>query len=148
MYSSKKGKSKSTKPLRSSADSWIKHKTGVVEKLVVKFGKEDKTPSQIGLLLRDQYGIPDVRNLTKDKITKILEENGMKKAIPYDLLALMKRAVTIRKHLETNKADYNNTRNLLLTESKIKRLSKYYRTTGKLAMTWKYDPEEARLLVE
>jgi small subunit ribosomal protein S15 len=34
-----------------------------------------------------------------------------------------------------------------LTESKIKRLVKYYRRTKKLPKDWRYDPEQAVLII-
>src|SRR3989338_2145164 len=38
-------------------------------------------------------------------------------------------------------------RGLQLTESKIKRLVKYYKANGKLPQNWKYDREQAKLLI-
>jgi len=147
MHARKKGKSGSTKPARSNASSWVRHKPDVVEKLVIKLGKDDKTPAMIGTLLRDQYGIPDVRTVTGKKLTNILVENKLSKQLPHDLLDLMKRAVNLRKHLESNKNDKHSTRGLHLIESKIKRLTKYYQKTGKVDAAWRYNPEEAKLII-
>jgi small subunit ribosomal protein S15 len=60
----------------------------------------------------------------------------------------MRKAVLIRKHLEENKQDMPGKRGLQLTESKINRLAKYYKETGKLDTAWKYDPERIKLQVE
>ena len=68
--------------------------------------------------------------------------------IHIDLLALIKRAVFLRKHLEANKQDETAERGLILTESKIKRLTKYYKKTGKVKSEWKYDPERATMYIE
>jgi small subunit ribosomal protein S15 len=62
-------------------------------------------------------------------------------------MALIKRAVMIRKHIEENHKDMTGKRGLQLTESKIKRLVKYYKRTGVLDKTWKYDPEKVKLIV-
>jgi len=35
-----------------------------------------------------------------------------------------------------------------LTESKIKRLVKYYKNTGKLSEDWKFDPQKAKMYIE
>jgi len=148
IHARKKGKSGSTKPTRSSADSWMKYKKDIIEKLVIKLGKEDKTPAQVGTILRDVYGIPDVKRATKKKITRIFNENNLGKQIPTDLLDLMRRAVNLRNHLAVHKKDKHSRRGLTLIESKIRRLVKYYIRTGKLAKDWKYDPEQAKLLVE
>lgn len=119
-----------------------------VENLVVKLAKEGYMPSMIGLILRDSYGIPSVKEITGKSITKILEENGIKYEIPEDLLNLLKRAVKLRKHLEIHRKDEHSRRGLILIESKIKRLEKYYKRVGKLPIDWKYDPEEAKILVQ
>jgi len=60
---------------------------------------------------------------------------------------LIKRAVQIKKHLDSNKKDMVSKRGLQLTEAKIRRLAKYYKKTSKIDQTWKYDLERARLLV-
>ena len=39
-------------------------------------------------------------------------------------------------------------RGLELTESKIRKLVKYYKKTKKLESDWKYDPDKIRLLIE
>jgi small subunit ribosomal protein S15 len=148
MHSRAKGKSRSTKPSKKAAPSWVKYKPKEVELLIIKYAKEGKTPSQIGIYLRDAYGIPDVKLITKKSITEILQEKKLLKEIPEDLMALIRKAVLIRKHLDENKKDRPAKRGLQLTESKIKRLTKYYKKKGSLPMTWKYDPERIRLVVE
>ena len=55
--------------------------------------------------------------------------------------------MNLRKHLEKNKKDYSSKRGLELTESKIRRLVKYYKKRKVLPEDWKYDPEKAKLLV-
>jgi len=60
---------------------------------------------------------------------------------------LIKRAVGLHKHLKTNGTDIHNKSILRRTESKVKRLVKYYRGK-KLPANWKYDPEQAALLVK
>lgn len=147
MHSRKKGKSGSKHPPRISPPAWTEYKKEEIEALVVKLGKKGVSSSLIGITLRDQYGIPDVKLITDKKVTKILEDNGIVPKYPEDLLNLIKKAVKIRKHLEENKKDYHSKRGLELTESKIKRLVKYYRGTKKLPKDWRYDPEQAVLIV-
>ncbi|MAG50633.1 30S ribosomal protein S15 [archaeon] len=146
MHSRKKGKSGSTRSLRKSKPSWIRHKDNEIEQLVVKLAKSGKTPSKIGIFLRDSYGIYDVKKLTGKKINKILEENDAKLKVPEDFKALIKKEILLIKHLEKNKHDMPSKRGLLLTESKIKRLAKYYKKVGKLPKDWKYSREEIKLL--
>jgi len=148
MHSGAHGKSRSTKPSKKVVPGWLKYKPKEVELLVLKYAKEGKLPSQIGIYLRDEYGIPDVKAVVKKSITKILQEKNLTKEVPEDLMALIRKAVLVRKHLADNKHDMTAKRGLILTESKIKRLTKYYRRTGRLPLNWKYDPEKIKLVVE
>ncbi len=148
MHSRKKGKSGSKRPVRKTLPSWIRYKPKEIELIVIKLAKEGKTTSEIGAILRDVYGIPDVKKLMKKNITKLLEEKKLKQAIPEDLLALIKRSIAIKKHLEENHKDEVAKRGLILTESKIRRLVKYYRKTKKLPVDWKYEPAKIRLFIE
>ncbi|RMF06748.1 30S ribosomal protein S15 [Candidatus Woesearchaeota archaeon] len=148
MHSRDKGKSGSTRPSKLAKPSWIRYKPKEVELLVVKLAKEGLAPSMIGITLRDVYGIPDTKLIAGKSITKIMEEKKLLPAIPEDLIALMKKSVNIRKHLEENKQDQTAKRGLQLTESKIKRLVKYYKSIGKLPHDWKYDAKSIRLYVE
>ena len=148
MHSRDKGNSGSTKPARKTVPSWTRYKGKEVELLVVKLGKDGKTPSQIGLILRDTYGIPDVKTLAKKKISKILEEKKLLPKLPEDLTELIRKIIGLRKHFEANKQDMSALRGIQLTESKIKRLAKYYKKTRKLPLDWKYDEKSIRLVVD
>ena len=148
MHSRRKGKAGSKKPVKKTIPLWVRYKPGEVEMLIAKLAREEHRSSKIGAILRDTYGIPDVRTICKKKISAIIEEKGIKKEIPEDLKALIKKVVLVRKHLEENKKDEVAHRGLILTESKIKRLVKYYKKSGKLASEWKYDPERAGFFVE
>ena len=148
IHARKRGKSGSTKPVRTTAPVWVKYKPEEVEKLVIKYAKEGLSASQIGLKLRDQYGIPSVKLITGKKILKILKEKDLAPDIPEDVMALMKKAASIDKHLQKNRKDLVNKRALRLTDSKIKRLVKYYKRKGVLPENWKYDLKTARLLIE
>ncbi|MBN2423174.1 30S ribosomal protein S15 [Candidatus Woesearchaeota archaeon] len=148
MHSRKKGKSGSKRPDKSIVHSWVRYKPKEIELLIVKLAKQGKKPSQIGLHLRDTYGIPDVKIITKKKITDLLEKKNISPKIPEDLMFLLKRVVSLQKHIETNKKDRVAKRGLLLTESKIRRLVKYYKKSGKLPASWKYNPKQVTLLIE
>ncbi len=143
MHSRKRGKSSSTKPTKKSVPSWLTYKPKEIELLVTKFAKEGKSTSEIGLKLKDNYGIPDVKLICKKSVTSIMQENKLLPEVPDDILALIRKSVAVRKHLEENHKDMTAKRGLQLTESKIKRLVKYCKKTGKLASDWKYDPERA-----
>ena len=80
-------------------------------------------------------------------INQVLKEKKIKKDLPDDIMALIKKSILIRKHLEENKHDQTGKRGLQLTESKIKRLAKYYKKKKMIAADWKYDPEKVKLVV-
>jgi len=147
LHTSRRGKSSSKKPSSTTSPSWMKLKKDEVEALVVKLAKQGNHSSKIGLILRDSYGVPDIKIITGKSISQILKEKDLSQEVPEDIQNLIKRAVTVRKHLSSNKKDMVSKRGLQLIESKIRRLEKYYKSRGVLPKKWKYDPEKARLLV-
>ena len=149
MHARRKGKSGSTHPVeRKKHPEWSSLNPREVESRVIEQAKKGKTTSEIGMVLRDQYAVPDIKLATGKSITKILEGNNIKKEIPEDLRNLIGTALQLRKHLETNKKDLKNKRNLQLTESKIRRLTKYYHDNNRLPEGWKYSSEQAKLMFE
>jgi small subunit ribosomal protein S13e len=97
--------------------------------------------------LRDSDGIAQVRSVTGQKILRILKANGMGPEIPEDLYMLVKKAVQVRKHLEKNRQDKDSKFRLILIESRIHRLARYYRTSRKLPASWRYESATASTLV-
>jgi len=148
MHARKRGRSGSKRPVRKEVPEWVQYTPEQVEQLVVELAKKGYQSAQIGLILRDTYGIPDVKLITGKKISKIMKEHGLYPKVPEDLLNLMRRAVNLRKHLEQHPKDLHSKRGLQLIESKIRRLVKYYKSRGVLPPDWRYTPETARLLVE
>lgn len=148
MHSRRKGKSGSKRPSKSKKITWMRYQPSEVESLVVKLAKSGKKPSEIGLELRDSYGIPKVKNITNRTINKILDDNNIKFKLPEDMASLIKKEINILKHLEKNRKDMPTRRGLILTESKIKRLTKYYKRIGKLPADWVYNRENIKLLLE
>jgi small subunit ribosomal protein S15 len=127
---------------------WIEYSNEEIEELILKLTKEGNSTSMIGIILRDQYGIPDVKLVTGEKITKILEKHGQGLEYPEDLMNLIRRAVNIREHLDENPKDLHTRRGLRIIESKIRRLVRYYTREGVLPEGWRYDPRSAALLVK
>ncbi len=127
---------------------WLEMSDEEIVELIVKLHREGQSTSQIGIILRDQYGIPSTKSVLGEKITDILKENGSEFTYPEDLLNLIKRAVNIREHLEENPKDLHSKRGLMKIESKIRRLVKYYTRNNVLPEGWRYDPKTAALLVK
>lgn len=147
MYSRKKGKSGSKKPTTEKPQPWLSYTSQEIEQLVTKIAKTGKSTSHIGMILRDNYGIPDVKKITKKTIARILKEHKLESKLPEDLSNLIKKEIKIIKHLEANKHDMPSRRGLILTESKIKRLTKYYKRKKVLPQDWAYSREQIRITV-
>ncbi|CAE7242071.1 RPS13A [Symbiodinium natans] len=95
-----------------------------VSEHICKLAKKGLTPSQIGVTLRDSFGVPQVKNVTGNHILRILKTNGLAPTLPEDLYYLIKKAVSIRKHLDKNRKDKDAKFRLILVESRIHRLAR------------------------
>ena len=146
MFSRKRGKSGSSRPAQKKA-AWVSYKPEEIGQIIVKLAKAGKSQAEIGIIIRDQYGIPSAKSVMGKGIQDIMEEEKLVAELPDDLLNLIKRAVKLRAHLTGNKHDRYSKRGLELTESKIRRLAKYYKRKDILQEKWSYDPEKAKLLV-
>ena len=147
MHSRKKGKSGSTRPARLEKPVWVELSSEEVENEVIKFARKGFSKSLIGVKLRDSHGIPLVKVVTGKSISQILAENEIETPLPEDLTNLVKKALVLRKHLETNHKDLDSKKGLQRTESKIYRLIKYYKGKKLLASDFKYDPDKIRTIV-
>jgi small subunit ribosomal protein S13e len=105
---------------------------------ICKLARKGMTPSQIGVLLRDSNGIPQISTVTGSKVLRILKASGLAPEIPEDLYHMIKKAVSMRKHLERNRKDKDGKFRLILVESRIHRLARYYkvRACARLCITW------------
>ena len=142
-----KGISRSAAPYRRTPPTWCKVDPEKVTSEIKKYAKKGLTPSQIGVILRDSMGVPSVKSLTGSKILRILSVAGAAPAIPEDLYHLIKKAVNVRKHLEKNRKDKDSKFRLILIESRIHRLSRYYKIKKVLQPNWKYQSATASAMV-
>ena len=147
MHAPGKGISSSALPYRRTPPSWLKTAPEEVVDQVCKLAKKGLTPSQIGVILRDLHGVAQVRQVTGNKILRILKGNGLAPEIPEDLYQLIKKAVAVRKHLERYRKDMDAKFRLILIESRIHRLARYYKTAGQLPPNWKYESATASTLI-
>jgi small subunit ribosomal protein S13e len=147
MHTPGKGISRSALPYKRSAPAWVKATPTDICDHICKMAKKGFTPSQIGVFLRDSQGIPKVSSVTGSKIVRILKMNGLAPEIPEDLHHLIKKAVSVRKHLERNRKDMDSKFRLILIESRIHRLARYYKRVGHLPANWKYDSATASALI-
>jgi small subunit ribosomal protein S13e len=147
LHSKGKGIASSAMPYKRTAPQWQKSAPEEVEEQIVKLAKKGLRPSAIGVQLRDSLGVPMVCAVTGSKILRILKKNGMAPEIPEDLYFLIKKAVSVRKHLERNRKDKDSKFRLILIESRIHRLARYYRLSRKLPPNFKYESATASTLV-
>ena len=147
MHSGARGKSGSKRPAK-HVPAWAQYKEKEVEKLVVKYAKAEKAPSEIGMILRDSYGINSIKAATSKKVTRILAENKLTAKLPEDMMALIKKLILLQQHLQTNKLDQSAKRGVILTTSKLWRLTKYYQGTGRLPQEWKLETDRLKMYLE
>jgi len=147
MHSKGKGISRRCLPYRKSPPSWVQVSASDLTEQIVKMAKRGQSPSQIGVVLRDQYGIPQVKGVTGSKILRILKVTGVAPQLPEDLYHMIKKAVNVRKHIEKFRADRDGKFRLILIESRIHRLARYYRKVKALPPTWRYQSKKADTLI-
>jgi ribosomal protein S15P/S13E len=93
-----------------------------IEKIVVDLAKKGKTPSQIGIILRDEHGIPKAKILGK-KISKILKENKVEYADDVELVS--KKLKNIEEHVKKNNNDKRAKREVVRFVALKKSLQSY-----------------------
>ncbi|CBF71234.1 ribosomal S13/S15 N-terminal domain-containing protein [Aspergillus tetrazonus] len=147
LHSKGKGIASSALPYSRTPAPWVKITPEQVVDHICKLARKGASPSQIGVVLRDSHGVAQVKTVTGNKILRILKSNGLAPEIPEDLYHLIKKAVAVRKHLERNRKDKDSKFRLILIESRIHRLSRYYKTVGVLPPTWKYESATASTMV-
>jgi hypothetical protein len=59
----------------------------------------------------------------------------------------LSQAVAVRKHLERNRKDKDSKFRLILIESRIHRLSRYYKSVSVLPPNWRYESATASTMV-
>ena len=148
MHSPGRGKSGSTKPMVDSAPERSNTDEKEVTELILSLASDGHSTAAIGTFLRDQHAVPDVRLVLGKRIGQVLAENEITSKYPEDMMSLMRRALRLIDHLESNRKDRHNARQLELTESKIRRLATYYQSEGQLDSEWAYKRDQLRLMVE
>ena len=145
MHARKKGKSSSRRPFLTENPKWVPLGAAEIEDLVSKLAADGNGAAKIGLLLRDQHGVPNVKLATGKTVSQILKEKGQAPKLPEDLGSLLKKVISLDAYLKHNPRDLHNKRNLHLLEAKIRRLERYYKRTGAIPESWKYTLDRAEL---
>jgi small subunit ribosomal protein S15 len=145
MHARKKGKSSSRRPFLTENPKWVPLDKTEIEDLIVKLAADGNGSAKIGLILRDQHGVPNVKLATGRTVTQIMKERGIMPKLPEDLGALLKKVISLDAYLKHHPRDLHNRRNLHLLEAKIRRLERYYKENGVIPESWKYTLDRAEL---
>jgi small subunit ribosomal protein S15 len=148
MHSGARGKSGSKKPTAPVKPTWVTIEKDELELLIVKMAKEGKSSAQIGLVLRDSYGVPSAKQILGQTIYSYLKQKKVQRKFPEDLQALMQKSYTLRKHVSSNGQDKTAKRGIILTDSKINRLIKYYKKAGVIDVEFRYSPKDLNKYLE
>ncbi len=148
LHSKKKGKSGTKRPRSNTAPEWTPLKGAEIKEAILKMAREGATPARIGLVMRDQHGVANLRAHLGMTLKAYLAKEKALGEYPEDLLNLIKKAVRMTGHIKSSKNDVHNQVKLGHVESKIQRLVKYYSSKGMIPSGWKYDREKAALLVK
>ena len=109
--------------------SWLKIKEPELKKIIAELA-EKNPPSKIGLILRDQYGIPTTRVYGK-KLNKYLEELGIEKN--ESLENAEKKVKAMKEHLKKNVTDRKAKHKLQRAQSRLNITRKYFGISAKEA---------------
>ncbi len=122
-------KIQSAKSLMIDKPAWLKIKEDEMKKIIAELAKEYSQPAQIGLLLRDQYGIPSTRIYGK-KLSKYLEELGLDSNA--ELKNAEKKFEAIKEHLKNNITDRKAKHKLQKAQSRLNIVKKYFSRKKKI----------------
>ena len=145
MPKKEKGLSHETRPVSKRSPTWCRYTSEEVEALIMRLSKEGYPPSKIGIILRDQHGVPLAKPIIGKSVTSVLKERKLYSSLPEDLENLLRKATRLHVHQDKNKADLHNKRALQIVEAKIYKLSRYYKKQGVLPADWKYSPKAISL---
>ena len=102
--------------------TWVKMKEPELKNVILELS-EKHSPSQIGLVLRDQYGIPTTKIFGK-KLKAYLKELGIERN--EDIENAEKKVKNIKEHLKNNITDRHAKHKLQNTQSRLNITRKYF----------------------
>lgn len=115
-YMVKKQEGKIEKPV------WLKMKEDELLKIIAELAKKH-SPSQVGIILRDQYGIPTTKVFGK-KLKKYMVELGFDKN--EDLDNAEKKVEKMKEHLKKNITDKKAKHKLQKAQSRLNKVRNYH----------------------
>jgi small subunit ribosomal protein S15 len=103
---------------------WLKMTEGDLKKLVLELS-EKYQPAQIGLILRDQYGVPTTKVFGK-KLSAYLREAGKNEF--FEVKNIEKKVAKIKEHMKNNGQDKKAKHKFQKANSRLNALKKYSAT--------------------
>jgi len=107
--------------------TWVKMKEPELKKVILELS-EKHAPSQIGMILRDQYGIPTTKVFGK-KLKAYLKELGIERN--EDLENAEKKVGKMKEHLKNNITDRKAKHKIQHAQSRLNIIRKYFGITGR-----------------
>lgn len=101
---------------------WLKMTEEELKKLIAELS-EKYQPAQIGLILRDQYGVPTTRVFGK-KLSVYLKEMG--KESNTEVKNIEQKVSTMVEHLKRNGQDKKAKHKIQKANSKLNKMKKYF----------------------
>ena len=102
--------------------AWVKMKEPELKKAILDLS-EKYPPSQIGMVLRDQYGIPTTKIFNK-RLKVYLKELGVDRN--EDLENAEKKVESLKEHLKKNVTDKNAKHKLQKAQARLNITRKYF----------------------
>ena len=93
MHASGRGKSGSNRPFVDAAPDWSNTDKSAVEETILDLSRKGHTAAEIGLILRDQHAVPNVRLVLGERVGQVLARKEISPEIPEDLMNLMRKAL-------------------------------------------------------
>lgn len=137
MHCSSKGKSSTMKPFTTTIPTYMLESVPEIKKIIIHLANRGNPAAQIGAVLRDQYGIGNVKDVIGTNLLDFMRKNNCAPAVPEDLTALVDKANGIRLHLSQFKKDNDAKYRLGLINSRLHRLVRYYKEKSILPGSWK-----------
>lgn len=103
---------------------WLKMSEEELRKLVLELS-EKYQPAQIGLILRDQYGVPTTKVFGK-KLSAYLKEAGKNEF--FEVKNIEKKVAKIKEHMKNNGQDKKAKHKFQKANSRLNALRKYSAT--------------------
>jgi small subunit ribosomal protein S15 len=111
-----------TKSSKIEKPVWLKLSEEDLKKIIFEL-KDKYPPAQLGLILRDQYGIPTTRIFGK-KLSEYLKEAGVN-TLEIELKNIQKKEEKLKEHMKKHKQDKKAKHKVQITVSKVSKIEKY-----------------------